>query len=107
MQTRSDLKELLQERLANEIKSLAMLLDKHYTDKTSFRNHCYLRIAYDNTCSDKWDNVVEKPFIKNASLPQLVSSLKNLKKYQQDFEVLVSDNKKSLNFRQKTKLWKQ
>lgn len=101
MQTKNNLQVVLQERLANEIKSLAMLLDQYYSDKTSFRNHCYLRIAYDNTCSDKWDNVVKKPFIKNANLSQLVTSLEKLRKYKNNFELLISDNKKSLKFRQR------
>lgn len=91
----------MKEELINQIKSLSNDLDKLYSDKVSFRNHCYLRIAYDNTCGDKWDLVVNRPFIKNATLLQLTISLSYLLRYKNDFTTLISDNTKSLQYRKK------
>lgn len=50
------------------------------------RNHCFLRIAYDNAVSQKWDQVVTAPFLKHATLQQLSDAnaiLKNLSSYPQ------------------------
>lgn len=91
----------MKEELINQIKSLSNDLDKLYSDKVSFRNHCYLRIAYDNTCSNKWDLVVSRPFVKNATLLQLNTSLDYLLRYKNDFTTLISDNIKSLKYRKK------
>lgn len=87
--------------LINQIKSLSNYLDGLYESKTNFRNHCYLRIAYDNTCGGKWDLLVNKPFVDNATPVQLTTAVEYLNRYKNDFEVLVSDNKKSLNFRKR------
>lgn len=87
--------------IVNEIKEVSNYLDKLYAKHTSFRNHCYLRIAYDNTCNRKWDEVVQKPFVKNATELQLNASLKYLVKYKDDFTALLSDNQKSLKLRGK------
>lgn len=89
------------ESLINQIKLLSNDLDKLYIDKVSFRNHCYLRIAYDNTCGNKWDLIVEKPFIKNATLLQLTTSLDYLIKYKNNFVTVMSDNDLSLQYRKK------
>lgn len=85
--------------LVNEIKRLSNLLDVQYSNELNFRNHCYLRIAYDNTTQDKWDNKVAKPFVKYATNLQLQNTVKLLNIYLSDKLILLSDNDKSLNFR--------
>lgn len=82
-----------------ELKRLSIFLDKHYDNELNFRNHCYLRIAYDITTRDKWDNKVAKPFVKYANNVQLQNVIDLLKKYSSDKKSLLSDNEKSLNFR--------
>jgi len=57
--------------VGNEIKRLSNSLEKQFETQLNFKNHCYLRIAYDNTANNKWDNVIAKPFIKNANEEQL------------------------------------
>jgi hypothetical protein len=42
-----------------------------YSNMPVCRNHCFLRIAYDNAVGQKWDQVVTAPFLKNATLEQL------------------------------------
>ena len=87
--------------IKNEIIRLSNLLDAHYTSELNFRNHCYLRIAYDNTINNKWDNVVAKPFIKSASEDQLNSVVELLKNYAKNKHLLTKHNLLSLTFRQK------
>ena len=89
-----------------ELKRLSIFLDKHYDNELNFRNHCYLRIAYDNATQDKWDNIVNKPFVKYATIFQLQQAVVLLNKYLFDKLTLLSDNGKSLDFRNnhKTKL---
>ena len=87
--------------IKNEIIRLSNLLDAHYASELNFRNHCYLRIAYDNTVNNKWDNVVAKPFIKNASEDQLINVVGLLKNYAKNKDLLTKHNLLSLAFRQK------
>ncbi len=85
--------------LISEINRLSDMLDNQYNNELNFRNHCYLRIAYDNTTQDKWDIRVAKPFVKYATNMQLQSAVDLLNKYSSDKLILLSDNDKSLNFR--------
>ena len=87
--------------IKNEIIRLSNLLDAQYAAELNFRNHCYLRIAYDNTVNNKWDNVVAKPFIKNASADQLNSVVELLNNYAINKDLLTKHNLLSLTFRQK------
>ena len=87
--------------LCNEIKELSNLLDKKYNKEFNFRNHCYLRIAYGNTISDKWDNKINKPFVKYADETQLIHAVGLLNKYVLDKEILLLHNEKSLDYRRK------
>ncbi len=89
--------------LISEIKRLSNLLDKQYNNELNFRNHCYLRIAYDNTTNEKWDNKVAKPFVKYAKNEQLQNAVDLLNIYLSDKLTLLSDNEKSLNFRNNNK----
>ncbi len=93
----------LQQRdlIKDEIIILSNLLDEQYSEELNFRNHCYLRIAYDSTVKNKWDNVIEKPFIKNANEEQLRNALILLKSYVTNKKVLLEHNILSLQFRNK------
>ncbi len=86
-----------------QIKEFSNLLEKQFYKELNFRNHCYLRIAYDNTVLDQWDNVVKKPFVKFATVTQLKNVLNLFNKYSIDKVMLLSDNDKSLNYRKNYK----
>ena len=87
--------------VGNEIKQLSNSLEKQFETQLNFKNHCYLRIAYDNTANNKWDNVIAKPFIKNANEAQLKNAVFLLNKYTSDKELLLKHNVVSLAFRKK------
>ena len=87
--------------IKNEIIRLSNLLDLKFATELNFRNHCYLRIAYDNSVNNKWDNVIAKPFIKNANEEQLNHAAFLLNKYLSDKELLLKHNLISLTFRKK------
>ncbi len=90
-------------QLAFDITVLSNVLDKHYNKELNFRNHCYLRIAFDATVNNKWDTKVGKPYTKYASEAQLQSALALLKGYLLDKQLLLMDNEKSLAFRKNQK----
>lgn len=79
---------------------LANNLETQYPN-LNFKNHCYLRIAYDNTVNAKWDTVVARPFKANASLEQVYRVVWLLMLYKTDKELLLQHNKNSLTFRKK------
>ena len=87
--------------IKDEIIRLSNLLDLKFATEMNFRNHCYLRIAYDNSVNNKWDNVIAKPFIKNANEEQLNNAAFLLNKYTLDKELLLKHNLVSLAFRKK------
>ena len=87
--------------IKKEIIRLSNLLDLKFATELNFRNHCYLRIAYDNSVNNKWDNVIAKPFIKNANEEQLNNAAFLLNKYTSDKELLLKHNLVSLAFRKK------
>ena len=89
--------------IISEIKRLSNVLDKKYDNELDFRNHCYLRIAFDVTINEKWDNKVTKPFVKYATIIQLKNVLTLLNRYITDKDSLLTDNQKSLMFREKSK----
>jgi hypothetical protein len=80
-------------QLANELEGI-------YPD-LNFRNHCYLRIAYDNAVDGKWNTVVNRPFTENANLIQLTRVKWFLGMYKTDKELLVKHNKISITYRKK------
>jgi len=90
-------------QLAFDITVLSNVLDKHYKKELNFRNHCYLRIAFDATVNNKWDTKVGKPYTKYASEAQLQNALALLKGYLLDKQLLLMDNEKSLAFRENCK----
>ncbi len=89
--------------LTTEIKRMSNLLDAHYDRELNFRNHCYLRIAYDAVVQDKWDLKISKPFVKHATDVQLQMAVVLLNNYLSDKQMLLADNDKSLFFRQQFK----
>lgn len=89
--------------LSDSIKKLADELDLQYRDETTWRNHCYLRIAYDNAVDNKWNTVIKSPFIEFATDKQLKDALSNLKIYKTNKTRLEADNEKSLAFRKNAK----
>ena len=90
--------------LIAEIKRISNLLDKQYDLELNFRNHCYLRIAYDNTLQNKWDLVVKKPFTKYANQDQLENVINLLDTYMLDKNKLLEHNKNSLTYRKNMKV---
>jgi hypothetical protein len=80
-------------QLANELEGI-------YPD-LNFKNHCYLRIAYDNAVDGKWDTLVNKPFTANSSLEQRYTAASFLKMYKTDKYLLLEHNKISLTYRKK------
>ena len=80
-------------QLANELEGIYPNLN--------FRNHCYLRIAYDNAVYNKWDTVLNRPFTANANLIQLTRANWFLKLYKTDKYLLLEHNKISLTYRNK------
>ncbi len=78
-------------RLANE-------LELQYSD-LNFRNHCYLRIAYDNVLGAKWDTIIDRPFVSKASEDQVDQANRLLTLYKTNKELLIKHNKISLTFR--------
>ncbi len=88
--------------LIASIKKLSNELDTHYGAELNFRNHCYLRIAYDATIAKKWDLVIKRPFTKYANEIQLQKVIDLLLIYKTDTTKLLQDNEKSLNYRKKT-----
>jgi len=65
----------------------------------NFENHCYLRIALDNTFQTKWDTVIDRPAYKNLSPSKMDKVLKLLKHYKTDYKQLVEHNRNSINWR--------
>jgi hypothetical protein len=81
---------------------LANHLQKVYP-KLNFRNHCYLRIAYDTVVGSKWDTVIERPFVAKASRIQVDRVDELLRLYIEDKDLLLEHNLKSLEYRGKLK----
>lgn len=88
--------------LISDIKRLSNTLDTQYNLELNFRNHCYLRIAYDNTVQDKWDVIIKRPFTKYANEEQLTQVIQLLNTYVIDKDKLLIDNQQSLAFRKKS-----
>ena len=66
-----------------------------------FENHCYWRIALDNTLNAKWKDVVPSPAYKNISKAQLNQVIHLLETYKEDEQLLLEHNKISLAYRGK------
>ena len=84
-------------RVSNELGSSGII--------KRFQNHCYLRMANDLATGSKWTDVVNKPFVKNATDIQLQKSVETLWQMQNDHRSIDILNMYSLHKRNKlTKL---
>jgi hypothetical protein len=79
---------------------IANELEEKYTD-LNFKNHCYLRIAYDNVINSKWDTFICRPFTKKASAKQINDANLLLCLYLYNKDLLIRHNKISLTYRKK------
>jgi len=68
-----------------------------------FKNHCYWRIALDNTLCSKWSDVIDRPAYKHLPMDQLKQVVWLLMQYSTDRELLLVHNTKSLQYRNKSK----
>ncbi|UZO80012.1 acetyltransferase [Aquimarina sp. ERC-38] len=84
----------------NTYQHLPEELAKQYTN-LRFDNHCYLRIALDNTFKAKWDTVLKRPAYKNLSATEREEVLNLLKTYKTNEALLQEHNKNSLEWRGK------
>lgn len=75
----------------------------HYKE-LPFDDHCYLRMALDNTFSAQWDTKIPKPAYKNLNQPQKKQVLQFLNQYKKDQALMLHHHRKSLEYR---KAWKE
>ncbi len=68
-----------------------------------FDDHCYLRIALDNTLGAKWDSKIRKPAYLHLSERKLSTVLSYFKTYFEDKGLLLEHHGRSLNFRNEWK----
>ncbi len=83
------------EELEQEYKKLGNELPKLYPYK-SFQNHCYWRIALDNSVGGQWNKQISSPAYKNLTDEQLQKTLELLRLYNKDEKTLEKHNKQSL-----------
>lgn len=62
-------------------------------------DHCFKRIAYDYAAGEKWDQAVDRPFYKNASIEQLQTALEALERMEEDPGAAEVLNDQSLSYR--------
>jgi len=84
-------------KLYFELGNQLPLIHKHL----NFDNHCYWRIALDNTLSAKWKDIVPAPAYKNISEEQLNHVIHLLESYKEDEQLLLEHNRISLAYRGK------
>ena len=66
------------------------------------RDHCFLRVAYDNACGAKWDTVVRPPAWRNLPVEALAEALRLLGTMH-DLPTLRALNDRSLALRGKSR----
>lgn len=67
----------------------------------NFDNHCYWRIALDNTLQGKWKDKIPSPAYKHLTEEQLDYVIYLLKSYKNDEQLLQEHNQNSLRYRGK------
>lgn len=87
-----------EETLVEKYFILAKKLEKTYPE-TEFKDHCFWRIALDNTLKNQWNEVIERPAYEHLSLIQLQKVIHKLESYLKDKGLLLDDNQRSLNYR--------
>ena len=92
-------------RVKESFKKRYLELGSELEDKypeLSFRNHCYWRIALDNTLGKKWDECIARPAYQNLSELQIKEVIELLEGYKLDKKLLLQHNGYSLKLRQIT-----
>jgi hypothetical protein len=84
--------------LEKEYFQVAKKLERQYRH-LQFEDHCYWRIALDNTLKAKWDDIIERPAYKNLPDSLFETVIKRLHSYLKDEELLLMHNEKSLAYR--------
>ena len=84
-------------RLADEV--LPALARADSEDYPVRFDHCFRRIAYDYAVGQKWDEVIESPFYKNASGAQLRRAVQALETMIRQPEKADELNEQSLSYR--------
>jgi hypothetical protein len=84
-------------RLADEV--LPALARDNPEDYPVRFDHCFRRIAYDYAAGQKWDEVIEPPFYKNASGAQLSRAIQALETMIRQPEKAKELNEQSLSYR--------
>lgn len=90
------------EQYKNIYQSLPEKLAEHYP-QLNLDNHCYLRIALDNTFKARWDTVISRPAYKNLNEKQINKLRALLNSYFNNKELLLEHNQNSLRWRNKKK----
>jgi hypothetical protein len=85
--------------MISKIKHLSNKLDEQYDNELNFRNHCYLRIAFDASTGDKWNLQIKRPFVQYASKNLLEKVLFLLNEHVSNKQLLLSNNNESLLYR--------
>ena len=88
------------ENLEKQYFRLAKELENTYP-KLSFQNHCYWRIALDNTVGDKWDKIIKRPAYQNLNKGQLKEVVDLLTSYLENKDLLLEHNQLSLSYRKR------
>ena len=78
-------------------------LKRIYYHNDELSNVEFLRIAYDNTVCDVWQNTVISPFVRNATEEQLEQTYQYLRRYKEDKQFLQLHILNSKQFRQNGK----
>jgi hypothetical protein len=63
---RRRLRDRLDRMCSRDLRELAFLEDWPITEE-----HCLRRVAYDQAVRARWDDVVDRPFVENATVAQL------------------------------------
>lgn len=86
--------------LQEEYLDLGRKLAQAYPQK-SFQNHCYWRIALDNTLGGRWDELRRRPAYRHLSPSELQQAVRLLQAYLEDETLLLRHNNNSLRWRGK------
>ena len=85
---------------------LGKQLPEKYPQLT-FQNHCYWRIALDQTLQTKWDTVLKRPANKNLSRDQLIAVVRWLEVYLEDPSLSCRDGDRQLPCVSKADDWRR
>ena len=86
--------------LRSKYKSLVIELEEKYPN-SSFKDHCYWRIANDCATQSKWSDLVARPYYKNATEAFLERSVMFLEYMLISYNNVLRLNRYSLRKRKK------